>query len=70
MAESKKFMTRVRPGGSLYEIYFEDGGQVPEYLKGGYTSSHRALAAAEVYVSQFKRKTNKKVESDGEDSSK
>ena len=23
MAESKKFMTRIRPGGSLYEIYFE-----------------------------------------------
>lgn len=70
MAESKKFMTRVRPGGSLYEIYFEGGGEVPEYLKGAYTSSHRALAASEEYVSTYKRKTNKKVKSDGEDSSK
>lgn len=70
MAESKKFKTRVRPGGALYEIYFEDGGQVPEYLKGAYTSSARALAASEEYVRTYKRKTNKKVRSDGEDSSK
>lgn len=38
----KELRYRIEPGTSLYNIYFQDGGEVPKALKGLYTSSSEA----------------------------
>ncbi len=47
----KEFKTRISPNTALYEVYFEDGGQVPEKLKSLYTSSTEAKKAVISYES-------------------
>jgi len=51
MAESKKFLTRLKSSsGGLYEVYLEGGGEVPESLKGLYTSPSFANKAIEEHL--------------------
>ena len=47
----KKFKTRIKSNTALYEIYFEDGGQMPEDLKSLYTSTAEAKKAIISYES-------------------
>ena len=48
----------VKAKGSVYEIYFEGGGQVPDTLKGLYTRISNAMQAIKYYTPP---KTEKKV---------
>lgn len=42
---SKTLAIRTCPGSSLFEIFFEEGGPVPEDLNAKYTARHTALNA-------------------------
>lgn len=46
---TKSFLTRNRRNTALYEIYVENGGEVPQVLKGLYTTPTEAQKAAEHY---------------------
>ena len=46
----KALLVRRSRAGALFEIYFEDGGQVPEVLSGKYTREHAARTAADKYL--------------------
>jgi hypothetical protein len=45
----KVFKTRIRPQTALYEVYLEDGGQLPEKLKSLYTSTTEATKQIQAY---------------------
>lgn len=46
----KEMRTRLIPGTALYEIYFEEGGEVPTQLKGRYTTPTEAQKAIKGYL--------------------
>jgi len=58
---SKELKVRpVRAKGSVYEIYYEGGGQVPDALTGLYTKISNALQAIKFYTPpKAKKKVNK-----------
>lgn len=63
MTASKQLLTRTRPNaGSMYEIYFEGGGQVPGKLTGLYSSAKAALQAIDMHMTE--KEANATVESD------
>lgn len=47
----KSFKFRLRSNTALYEIYLEDGGLIPEVLKGLYTSTVTCQKAIKLYES-------------------
>jgi hypothetical protein len=51
----KELLFRIVPGTSLYEIHFEEGGEVPKALKSRYTSSAEAKKAIEMYKANRKQ---------------
>ncbi len=53
--QPKAFLTRARSNTSLYEIYFEGGGEVPQALKGLYTSHTEAQRAAASYANSRRK---------------
>ncbi len=55
--KNKEFLTR-RPlkNPLLFEIYFENGGEVPKFLSGLYTSETEAMEAVKIYLKDKKRK--------------
>lgn len=67
----KELRVRTRNGNPmLKEIYFENGGEVPETLSGMYTSEESANRAIDLYLSHREkirpRKEKKNVESTNE----
>lgn len=55
-AKDKAFVVELVPNsGTLYKIRFEGGGQVPEYLKGEYTSHAEANNRIKQYLATEKR---------------
>lgn len=66
MAAQKKLKAVMKPNaGSLIEIVYEGGGQVPEFLQGEYTSYAVANKRIEQYLRTEKRgaKSNGKAAS-------
>lgn len=60
----KELKVRTVPlKGSVYEVYYDGGGQVPEVLKGMYTSIRNALMAISYYTPP---KKSKKEDKDGQ----
>ncbi|ADX87692.1 hypothetical protein [Vibrio phage JSF23] len=56
MAVTKEFKVEITDNeGTLYEIKFEGGGQVPEFLKGQYTSRAFAWQRIKQYLATEKR---------------
>ena len=49
--KANEFKVRPRPGTALYEIYFEEGGQIADTLKGAYTSTMTAQKDIKLYES-------------------
>lgn len=49
--KSKEFKVRPRQGTALYEVYFEEGGQIPKILTGAYTSQMEAKRQVKLYES-------------------
>lgn len=48
---NKELLVRVRPNsGSLYEIYFENGGKLPEALKGLFSKPSEAQHVIDKYL--------------------
>lgn len=45
----KEFKVRSGPNTALYEVYFEDGGEIPKVLKSLYTSQAEAKKCIELY---------------------
>lgn len=61
----KQLLIRNNNGRSVYEVYYENGGEVPVDLLGLYTSHKQAQKA----INQYLIKKNRIVE-DGSDTSK
>lgn len=57
MAEiiNKKLLTRNRNGTSAIEVYYENGGELPQNLSGAYTSVKKAQEAITLYLIEKKR---------------
>lgn len=56
MAAKKELIVEIAPNqGTLYEIKYEGGGQVPEFLKGLYTSRVEANNRITQYLTTEKR---------------
>ncbi len=47
--KEKEFLVRNKSGTSLYEVYFEKGGEIPKTLNGLYTSQASAKKAIKLY---------------------
>ena len=47
--ETKELKVRLAKNTCLYELYYDNGGEVPAILKGLYTSEHVAKLAAGSY---------------------
>ncbi|QXN67704.1 hypothetical protein [Vibrio phage VP41s3] len=55
-AKEKKLIVELVPNsGTLYSIRYEGGGQVPEFLKGEYTSYAEANRRITQYLTTEKR---------------
>lgn len=58
---SKELKVRAVKGmGTMLEVYYEGGGEVPEILSGQYTSSSVANTAIKAYLEQRKGSTRGK----------
>ena len=56
--QKKELAIRIAPNeGNLYEIYYENGGQVPDELTGKYTS--RRVARTQIATYLHKRDTKR-----------
>ena len=49
--KAKEFKVRPRANTALYEVYFEEGGQIPDILSGAYTSQMEAKRQVKLYES-------------------
>lgn len=57
----KQLLTRpVKGMGTMLEVYYEGGGEVPEALSGQYTSRSVADTAIKTYLSTRRKKSNGK----------
>ena len=59
MTQEKEFITETR--GNLYYLRWAGGGEMPEVLKGMYTSEQAALKAGEDYKAARKPKRTTSV---------
>lgn len=60
----KQLKARTRPNaGSMYEIYYEGGGQLPGHLTGLYSSELEATRAINKHMSE--KKVDATVKSNG-----
>ena len=55
--EPKQLLVRVsRRNGSLFEVYYDNGGELPKELTGQYTSTRIAKAAIDAYLAERDKK--------------
>lgn len=58
--EKKEFNARpVNNNTHLWELYYENGGEVPQELSGMYTSKSEALTAGKKYIEKRDAKKSK-----------
>lgn len=61
----KQLLIRNSNGRSVYEVYYENGGEVPVDLLGVYTSHNQAQKAIDLYLTKKNR-----IVKNGSDTSK